>query len=85
VTGGRIPLDEAMRLFFAHAFSRMPPELGTELQRKLLEQSRPKEPGLMWWADHALMVFEEDGGLVVERAEVDQIIGKVKPYELPSA
>jgi hypothetical protein len=81
VTGGRIALDEAMRMFLAHAFSRMPPELRAELERKMLEKLPPKEPGLMWWADEPLMVLEEDGALVVERAEVEQIIARVKPYD----
>ena len=81
----RIPLEEAIRFFIAHAFSRVPAEIGQEVQRQLLEQARPKEPGLMWWADQALLVYEENGELVVERAEVEGIVSKVRPYELPPA
>jgi hypothetical protein len=39
----------------------------------------------MWWADQALLVYEENGELVVERAEVEGIVSKVRPYELPPA
>ena len=70
-----------MRLFFGHAFSRVPPEIGEEMQRQILERSLPGKPGLAWWSDHALMVFEQDGALMVERAEVEAIIGKVTPLE----
>ena len=85
MSGGRIPFEEAARMFFAHAFSRMPPEIAEELQRKILTQFQPKLPGLTWWADQTLMVHEQDGEFVVERADVEGIIARVVPYQWPPA
>ena len=85
MSGDRIPFEEAARMFFAHACSRMPPEIAEELQRKILERFRPTEPGLTWWPDQTLTVHDQDGELVVERAEVESIIARIEPYEWPPA
>jgi hypothetical protein len=80
----RMPIEEAMRVFFGHMFSRLPAEIGDELLRQFLEQARPKEAGMMWWADHALTVYQENGELVVDRAAVEAIVSQVTPVELPT-
>jgi len=81
----RMPIEDAMRLFFGHLFSRLPAEIGDELLRQFLDHAKPKQAGMMWWADQPLTVFEENGQLVVDRAAVDAIVSTVTPAELPSS
>lgn len=35
----------------------------------------------MWFSDHALMVYQENGESWVERAGFEAILGKVKPID----
>ena len=81
----RMPIEDAMRLFFGHLFSRLPAEIGNELVRQFLDHAKPKQAGMMWWADQPLTVFEENGQLVVDRAAVEAIVSAVTPAELPSS
>lgn len=80
-----MPLEEALRAFCRRLFTALPEEMRDELERQFVETAMPKQAGLTWWADRPLMVFEEAGALVVERAEAEKILAETKPASWPPA
>jgi len=51
----------------------------------VLGKFKPKQPGIMWLSDHAIMVHATDSGLAFDRIEFEAVMREVKPVQLGGA